>query len=113
MAPHNLYVVHGYHGTADNYADFFTKVLPPKKFEAMRDIIMNTDVPLFTRRCDKSNCASDWDGPLPDDDKYIHCCCEVPEYVWWLIRAWGGVELYALACTVYVCYLWVLVCIVA
>ena len=58
-------------GTADNYADFFTKVLPPKKFEAMRDIIMNTDVPQFTRRCDKSNCASTWDGPNPDDDKYI------------------------------------------
>ena len=64
-------IVVPYVGTADNYADFFTKVLPPKKFEAMRDIIMNTDVPAFTRRADKSNCAPDWEGPLPDDDKYV------------------------------------------
>ena len=55
-------------------------MLPPKKFEAMRDIIMNTDVPAFTRRVDKSKCADDWDGPLPGDDKYtaavktLHMC---------------------------------------
>ena len=27
--------------TVNNIADFFTKALPPKQFEAMRDVIMN------------------------------------------------------------------------
>jgi hypothetical protein len=49
-------LVVNYVNTVDNIADFFTKCLPPAKFVAMRDLIMNIS-PDASAACLRKACA--------------------------------------------------------